>query len=55
VTGFAFLLDATALVAEWRGQAGDDVRRAAFGSVERWAGLDSNQGPTDYESAALTN
>ncbi len=23
--------------------------------VLRWAGLDSNQGPTDYESAALTN
>src|SRR5579859_5057302 len=26
----------------------------AAAQVERWARLDSNQGPTDYESAALT-
>jgi hypothetical protein len=24
-------------------------------ALSGWAGLDSNQGPTDYESAALTN
>ena len=23
--------------------------------IRQWAGLDSNQGPTDYESAALTS
>ena len=25
------------------------------GSLERWAGVDSNHRPTDYESAALTS
>jgi hypothetical protein len=32
----------------------DKMRTLAGGSVE-WARQDSNLGPTDYESAALTN
>jgi hypothetical protein len=28
---------------------------AQLQGFEAWARLDSNQGPTDYESAALTN
>ncbi len=39
------------------GETGPSVRSSLFGSSAGgvWAGLDSNQGPTDYESAALTN
>ena len=31
-----------------------DVSRSTHAGLEGWARLDSNQGPTDYESAALT-
>jgi hypothetical protein len=38
------------------GETGADVRFSPSESPAggEWAGLDSNQGPTDYESAALT-
>src|SRR5690348_6277666 len=32
-----------------------DARMRCFQRKSKWARLDSNQGPTDYESAALTS
>jgi hypothetical protein len=45
---------------EFRDRFGTDFvprsgcRRLVFAGLSQWAGLDSNQRPTDYESAALT-
>ena len=33
----------------------DEAKTSTFTPLEEWARLDSNQGPTDYESAALTS
>jgi len=49
---------APALAIRWREEG--SRRQEAYGFTqtsrsERWGGLDSNQRPTDYESAALTN
>jgi hypothetical protein len=33
----------------------EDGKGPCLRAASMWARLDSNQGPTDYESAALTN
>jgi hypothetical protein len=35
-------------------EASEDAEGAPIAELSQWARLDSNQGPTDYESAALT-
>ena len=45
--------DSHGLVCARHGPSGIATRPRAW--AFQWAGLDSNQGPTDYESAALTN
>ena len=39
----------------WKYVAGYDCRVGAYGLVVSWAHQDSNLGPSDYESDALTN
>ena len=47
--------DPVAMYAQVKSGGGSQRENPALASLSKWARLDSNQGPTDYESAALTS